>query len=111
MKTLPFDGNTVFIIRKPNEEIVAWAIGSFNHRDGVRVVLMDTAERHWVVEVDEKGDISAIIGGPVTGGQALHAAEKVVAGISDHGSVSELVNTLALGLVSLCLLHAQEVPA
>jgi len=100
MSARPFTADTVFRWQMGREEIAAQAIGVIDVGGRARVVLMDTAERHWVVVVTPDGRMTEIVAGPVTGTQALHAAELVVAGIKDHGSVSALVTTLALGLVA-----------
>lgn len=67
-------------------EIVAQPVGMIALNKGARVVLIDTAERHFLGEVDQAGD------------EALETAERVIAGV-DHGSVAEALSTLALGLV------------
>lgn len=110
MGALPFNAATVFRWQMGREEIAAQAIGAIEIGGHTRVVLMDAGERHWVVEL--AGDkLTEIVAGPVTGAQALHAAELVVAGIKDHGSVSALVTTLAVGLVARNLAQAREVAA
>lgn len=100
MNALPFSGDTVFRWQIGREEITAQAIGAIDLGGRARVVLMDTAERHWVAEVTDDGRLTEIVAGPVTGSDALHAAECVVAGVRDHGSATRLVNILALGLVA-----------
>lgn len=100
MTALPFTGDTIFRWSEGREEIAAQAIGAIDIGGRSRVVLMDTTERHWVAEVTGDGRLTEIVAGPVTGEQALHAAELVVSGIKDHGSATRLVNILALGLVA-----------
>lgn len=79
-------------------EIVAQPVGMIALNKGARVVLIDTAERHFLGEVDQAGALVRLVAGPVTGAQALETAERVIAGV-DHGSVAEALSTLALGLV------------
>jgi hypothetical protein len=100
MTALPFTGDTIFRWQIGREEVAAQAIGAIAVAGRSRVVLLDTAERHWLAAVTDEGRLTEIIAGPVTGAQALHAAELVVAGIKDHGSATGLVNLLALGLVA-----------
>lgn len=100
MSALPFTADTVFRWQIGREEIAAQAIGAIEFGGAARVVLLDTAERHWVGVVSTDGTLTEIVAGPVTGDQALHAAELVVAGIKDHGSVTALVTTLAIGLLA-----------
>lgn len=79
-------------------DVVAQPVGMIQMKAGARVVLIDTAERHFLAEVNQTGELLRIIAGPVTGSEALDAAERVIAGV-DHGSVAELLSTLALGVV------------
>lgn len=95
MTTLPFNSDTVFVLA---EGVAARAVGFIPCRAGTRVVLQDTAEAFWVVEMDASR-FTKVLAGPVTAEQALHAAELVVSGDPDHHSVSGLVNMLAIGLV------------
>lgn len=90
-------------------EIVAQPVGMIALNKGARVVLIDTEDRHFLGELDQAGSLVRIVAGPVTGAQALEAAEKVLAGV-DHGSVAEALSTLAIGLVvnTLGLGHAPE---
>lgn len=99
MTMLPFTSATVFRWQIGHEDVAGQAIGAITHGGRTRVVLMDTCDRHWLAEVGGDGRLTKIVAGPVTGDQALHAAELIVAGIKDHGSVSALITTLALGLV------------
>lgn len=103
MNGLPFNADTVFRFRQGREDIAAQAVGVLDLGARSRVVLLDTAERHWVVEVDPKGALTTVVAGPVTGAEALHAAECIIAGVPDHGSVSHLVKVLAIGLVTQAL--------
>ena len=91
---------TVF---RPAEGVAARAVGAIPCRTGTRVVLQDTTEAHWVVELDAAGRLTEVLAGPVTAEQALHAAELVVSGVPDHHSVAGLVNILAIGLVMRAL--------
>ncbi len=103
MTTFPFTADTVF---QPAAGVAARAVGAIPCRAGIRVVLLDTADAHWVVELDTAGRLTEVLAGPVTAEQALHAAELVVAGVPDHHSVSSLVNLLAIGLVVRALADA-----
>jgi len=100
MDALPFDAATVFRWQIGRQEIAATAIGAFQAAGRTRAVLIDTADRHWLAQVSSDGRLVEIVAGPVTGEQAVHAAECICAGIGDHGSVSALVNILALALVA-----------
>lgn len=84
--------------REGGVEVTARPCGMIALHRGGRVVLIDAADRHYVGEVDCHGQLTAIVAGPVTGAQALEAAERVIAGI-DHGSVSQALSALAIGLV------------
>ena len=94
----PLEADTIYRWRVGREEVAAQAIGAIAACDRSRVVLLDTAERHWLAEVS--GGHMEIVAGPVTGDEALRAAMMVVAGIADHGSVTAQVTTLAIGLVA-----------
>ncbi|BAE49255.1 hypothetical protein [Paramagnetospirillum magneticum] len=107
MTALPFTAETVFRFRDGRDEIAATAVGALGLPGRSRVVLIDTAERHWVVEVSADGRMTQVVAGPITGGEALHAAEKVIAGIPDHGSATALVQMLAVGLVASTLALTQ----
>ena len=100
MTTIPYTADTIFRWSMGREEIVAHAVGAIALGGRSRAVLMDSCERHWLAQITEDGKIIEIMAGPVTGEEALHAAELVVSGIRDHGSATRLVNILALGLVA-----------
>jgi hypothetical protein len=108
MNALPFNGDTVFRWSHGKEEVAARAIGSLDQGDHSRVVLMDTAERHWVAKISPEGKLLAIVSGPVDGAQALHSAMLVIQGIENHGSVTCLVNTLAVALVAQACNEARQ---
>ncbi len=95
---LPYDSNTVFVFTRGAETISARAVGAVPLGDRSRVVLIDAAERYFVVEVSSDRFIT-VVAGPVTGAEALHAAECVISGITSHRSVSGLVQLLAVGLL------------
>ncbi|MCA1909229.1 MAG: hypothetical protein LDL39_12800 [Magnetospirillum sp.] len=99
MGALPFDATTEFRWEIGGAAIAARAVGAFTGPAGWRAVLMDTADSYWLASVSGDGRLMEIAAGPVTAEQAVHAAECICAGIHDHGSVSALVNILALGLV------------
>lgn len=100
MNAIPFNSATVFRWNVGKEEVAAHAIGAFPAGSSYRLVLMDTSDRHWVIEVDKDGRLVEVVAGPVTGEQALAAAELVVSGQDLHGSVSNLINMLAIGMVA-----------
>jgi hypothetical protein len=99
MGPLPFDAATPFRWRLDGAEVAACAIGGFQTRLGARAVLKDTADRHWLAEIDADGRLREIMAGPLTAAQAVQTAESICAGIHDHGSVAGLVNTLALAVL------------
>ena len=106
MTALPFNADTIFTFAIGSEGIVARPVGALPLGDRTRVVLLDTAERYFVVEVDATRFIS-VVAGPVTGADALHAAECVVSGITSHRPVSALVQLLAVGLIASTLAQGE----
>lgn len=72
---------------------------------GWRVLARDTAERLHVLDVDAAG-AATVVAGPVTLQEAVAAAERVVMGLADHGSVTRMVKTLAIAVVGMCTLPA-----
>jgi hypothetical protein len=99
MGVLPFDGTIDFHWNVGGSDIAARAVGAFTGPTGLRAVLMDSADCYWLASVSLEGRLMEIVTGPITAGQAVHAAECICAGIHDHGSTTALVNILALGLV------------
>lgn len=110
MSALPYNGDAVFAWMSGTEEVSARPVGAIEIGGRSRVVLLDAFDRHWVAEVGANGQTFEICSGPVTGAQALHAAELVVAGIRDHGSATALVNTLAIGLVARICTEQEAAP-
>lgn len=100
--------NRVYRWRDTGGEIVAQTVGMIALNKGARVVLIDTTDRHFLAEVDTAGALVRVVAGPVTGAQALEAAERVLAGV-DHGSVADALSTLAIGLVVNTLGLGREV--
>ena len=96
MGALPFDGSTAFSWSVGGRDIAAKAIGAFQTPKGVRAVLLDTADAHWLANVSADGKLLEIVCGPVNGEQAVTVAEIIVAGIQDHSSTTGLLNILAL---------------
>ena len=103
--------DTIFRFTSGTQQVVAKPIATLICKGKNRVVLMDTAERHWVIALDDNCNIGKIITGPLTGAQALHEAESIVAGVADHGSVANLVNELALGVIILANKTQEEAAA
>ena len=79
------------------QAVSAMVVATLTMNGRSRVILIDTSDRHWVIE----DTTLKVVAGPITGAQALHAAESLLAGVQDHGSVAKLVNELALGVVAL----------
>ena len=83
------------------DAVAGQVIATLTTARGVRLVLLDTADRYWLAD---DADPIRIVAGPTTGDGALTLAETILAGIADHHSVQALVNQLALGVV----IHAAE---
>ena len=107
MTGLPFTADTVFVFEQGSEMITAQPVGALPLGGRTRVVLLDTAERYFVVEVSADRVITDVVAGPVTGADALHAAECVVSGITSHRPVSALVQILAVGLIASTLAQGE----
>ena len=107
MPDLPFNADTVFRFRLGDEEITALPVGALPLAGRTRVVLLDTAERYFVVEIDAGGAFTDVVAGPVTGADALHAAECVISGVTNHRPISALVQLLAVGLIANTLVQGE----
>lgn len=59
--------DAVFRFHQGRDEVAALAVGALDLGSHACVVLFDTADQHWVVEVDAQGQLAEVIGGPVTG--------------------------------------------
>ena len=99
MTAAPFTAQTVFQFRAGRDEIAATAVACVALHKGWRVVLLDTAERFHLVELDPAGNLRRHVAGPVTGLECYQAAERALAGV-DHGAVAAQVNALAIGVVA-----------
>ena len=95
-----FDSSTFNFVHG-GQMVTAKVIATLQMKGTNRAILMDAEERHWVVGLDDNLQIGKVMIGPLTGTQALHAAEGIVAGVADHGSVTRIVNQLALGVIIL----------
>lgn len=103
---MTFDPKATWMFARGRRNIVARAIATRTLPGREVVILRDTSDALWVAEWTDKG--GQIKTGPVTLKDAVRAAEGVVYGVPDHGSIAALVNDLALGL--LMFNAAVEVP-
>jgi len=94
--------NAATLYRWPEgrEQVLARPIAYVGVREGWRVLARDGAERLHVLDVDAAG-AAHLVAGPVTLAEAMDAADRVVAGVADHGSVTTLVQTLAVGMLAM----------
>lgn len=103
---LPFNADTVFVFGRGGESITARPVGALPQGGRTRVVVLDAFERYFVVEVDPEHYLT-VVAGPVTGAEALYAAECVISGVTSHRPVSALVQLLAVGLIAKTLAQAE----
>ncbi len=94
--------NTVYRWGEGRDLIVARPAAYLPKAGGFRVVARDTADRLYIIDQCADGSV-VVLDGPVTEQQALDAADRVVAGVPDHGSVTDLVRKLAVGLVVIAV--------
>ncbi|MGE4526801.1 MAG: hypothetical protein AB7D00_00410 [Rhodospirillaceae bacterium] len=93
----PLDLKAPWIFARGGRQIVARPIAVSSLPGRQVVILRDTAESLWVAEWTPAG--GRIASGPVSLAEAVRAAEGVVFGAPDHGSVAALTGKLALGLL------------
>ncbi|MBN2752586.1 MAG: hypothetical protein JXQ84_07740 [Rhodospirillaceae bacterium] len=94
-----FDPKTVWVFARGRKEYIASPIAGRVLNGRHIIILRDTEDGLWIAQWTADG--GNVLKGPVTLAQALDAAEGVVCGAPDHGSVAALTTTLALGLVAV----------
>lgn len=100
---------TTFRWTDDHGDVVARPLAQRQMTDGrTRVVLIDAAERLFVADFGGNGAAGLVVAGPVTAAEALAKAEAVIAGGLDHGSVTTLVTTLAVGLAGTVYRHEAD---
>ncbi|SBW09240.1 conserved hypothetical protein [uncultured Alphaproteobacteria bacterium] len=91
------DTKATWRFHRDGREIAARAIGVRQFSDRQVVILRATDEALWIGEWSAKG--ATVVRGPVSLKEAVLAAEGIVFGVRDHGSVAALTNQLAVGLL------------
>jgi hypothetical protein len=99
MSAQPFTADTVYRWERNGIAHAGQIVAAMPLKTTWRVVLMDTAEAHWVGDISADGEFS-IRSGPVTGAEALDAAQRILCGVRDRGSVSGTTHVLAVALVA-----------
>lgn len=94
---MSLDPKATWMFRRGGRTICARAIAFRELIGRTVVILRDPEEALWIGEWSTTG--GKITAGPVTLAEALRAAEGVVFGRVNHGSVAALVNELALAAV------------
>lgn len=94
---MTFDPKATWVFARGRRNIVARAIAVRALPGREAVILRDTSDQLWVAEWTD--NVGRIVKGPVSLKDTIRAAEGVVFGVPDHGSVAILTNNLALGLL------------
>lgn len=94
---MTFDPKATWIFSRGGRQVLARPIAISTLPNRQVVILRDTAETLWIGEWTATG--GRVTSDPVKLADAVRAAEGVVFGIRDHGSVAALTNSLAVGLL------------